>query len=404
MQTIAFIPLRGGSKSIPGKNTMPLAGRPLAYWVLDAATGSRLIERIFVATDCPDIRRVVEAYASPKIEVVDRGPETATDTASTESAMIEFAAGRDFETMVLIQATSPLLTADDLDRGLETLRREGADSLVSVVQQKRFIWSLGPDGAHPENYQPDQRPRRQDFAPFLVENGAFYICSRRGLLEHGCRLFGRIAVCVMGEDSYHELDEPTDREVVERLLLGRGDATADPLPGRSRLAPDEFRRRAAAIKLVISDVDGVLTDSGMYYAETGDELKKFNTRDGKGFELLRLAGLKTAIITSEDTQIVARRAAKLRIDFLRQGAVDKRPALADVLRQAGVLAEEVAYVGDDLADLAVMELVGLAVCPADAVPSVRAAAHYVCAARGGDGVVRELQGALSYIVEPKRNR
>jgi YrbI family 3-deoxy-D-manno-octulosonate 8-phosphate phosphatase len=394
MQTIAFIPLRGGSKSVPGKNTMPLAGRPLAYWVLDAATGSRLIERVFVATDCPEIRRIVEAYGSPKLEVVDRGADTATDTATTESAMIEFAAGRDFETMVLIQATSPLLTADDLDRGLETLCREGADSLISVVPQKRFIWSLGPDGAHPENYQPDRRPRRQDFAPFLVENGAFYICSRRGLLEHQCRLFGKIAALVMGEDSYHELDEPVDREVIERFLLRRS-APAAALPGHCRLAPDELWHRANAIKLVISDVDGVLTDSGMYYSETGDELKKFNTRDGKGFELLRHAGLKTAIITSENTRLVARRAEKLKIDFLRQGAVDKLPAFTEVLREACVTAGATAYIGDDLADLTVMECVGLAVCPADAVPEIRSAAHYVCAARGGEGVVRELQALLS---------
>ena len=145
---------------------------------------------------------------------------------------------------------------------------------------------------------------------------------------------------------------------------------------------------------MISDVDGVLTDSGMYYSEAGDELKKFNTRDGKGFELLRHAGLKTAIITSEDTQIVARRAAKMKIDFLRQGAIDKLPALAEVLEQSGVAPEAVAYIGDDLADLPVMQRVGLAVCPADAVPAVRSAAHYVCAARGGEGVVRECADQL----------
>jgi YrbI family 3-deoxy-D-manno-octulosonate 8-phosphate phosphatase len=395
MQTIAFIPLRGGSKSIPSKNIMPLADRPLAYWVLDAATGSRLIERVFVATDCPEIRRVIEAYGDPKIEVVGRGAETATDTASTEAAMLEFAADRDFETMVLIQATSPLLKSDDLDRGLESFHAEQADSLVSTVAQKRFTWSLGSDGAKPTNYRPDRRPRRQDFEPFYVENGAFYICSRRGLLEHKCRLFGRIAMCVMAEDSYHELDELSDFEVIEQKLFRRRGASSQWVPGQLRIAHDELRRRAAGIKLVISDVDGVLTDSGMYYSEAGDELKKFNTRDGKGFELLRHAGLKTAIITSENTRLVARRAEKLKIDFLRQGAVDKLPALTEVLREACVTAGAAAYIGDDLADLTVMECVGLAVCPADAVPEICSAAHYVCAARGGEGVVRELQALLS---------
>jgi N-acylneuraminate cytidylyltransferase len=168
------------------------------------------------------VRSVIEAYGSERVTVVSRSPETATDTASTESAMIEFALNHEFEYMVLIQATSPLLSSEDLKSGLLQYRIKDADSLLSVVRQRRFIWQPGEDGfVFPENYDPLIRPRRQEFNGFLVENGAFYICSRRLLLDTGSRLAGRITAYIMPEDTYHELDEPTDWPIVERLIKCR---------------------------------------------------------------------------------------------------------------------------------------------------------------------------------------
>jgi len=379
MKVVAFIPLRGGSKGIPGKNIRPLAGKPLCQWTIEAASACGAIDRVFVSTDSAVIRETVEGMGLPKVEVVDRSPSTATDTATTESAMIEFSESRSFDEIVLIQATSPLLTAHDLDEGIAEYRRVGADSLLSVVPQKRFIWKVEPGKpAAPLNYDPLCRPRRQDFQPYHVENGAFYITRRSGLLAHGCRLFGKMAAHVMPEETFIELDEPADWLAVETMLKERGSVSSDLIA------------KARRIKLIVSDVDGVLTDSGMYYSETGDELKKFNTRDGKGFELLRNEGIKTAIITSEDTRIVERRAAKLKIDYLYQGARDKVPAFRDLLAKAGVTADEVAYVGDDLADVPILEQAGLAVCPDDAVDAALEFADMRTKARGGGGVVREV--------------
>ncbi len=123
------------------------------------------------------------------------------------------------------------------------------------------------------------------------------------------------------------------------------------------------------IKLFLTDVDGVLTDGGMYYTESGDEFKKFNTRDGMAFELLRKAGIKTGIITSENTQIVARRAAKIKADYLYQGQRDggKLAAAKEICEKEGISLSEVAYIGDDLNCIGLLEKVGLAACPADAV-------------------------------------
>lgn len=379
MKYVAFVPLRGGSKSIPGKNIRPIAGKPLCQWGIEAAVGSKLIDAVFVATDSDEIRRVVQSFGHPKVQVVGRSPATATDTASTESAMIEFAEARDFEHLVLIQATSPLLRNSDLDAALETYQARGADSLVSVVPQKRFIWSVDGEGrAAPKNYDPAARPRRQDFAPSYVENGAFYVCRRDGLLSTKSRLFGKVVAHAMAEETFHELDEPIDFHIIEQLLLAR------------QREDSSLAERARRIRLVLTDVDGVLTDAGMYYSEAGDELKKFSTRDGKGFELLRTAGLQVGLLTSEQTALVERRAAKLKLHIVRQGAVDKAPVFEEILAETGFTPAEIAYMGDDLADLPVLERVGLAACPADAISAVQQRVHYVSSKSGGAGCFRDL--------------
>ena len=148
--------------------------------------------------------------------------------------------------------------------------------------------------------------------------------------------------------------------------------------------------RLKKIKMLATDVDGVLTDSGMYYSENGDELKKFNTRDGMGLVLLRKAGFKVAIVTSEDTKIVERRAAKLKITDLFQGARDKVGALQILMKRHSLQWEEIAYIGDDINDLEVMKRVGFAVTPSDGTDQNKKGAHYVTKKKGGEGCVREV--------------
>ncbi|HYP91081.1 MAG TPA: HAD hydrolase family protein [Polyangiaceae bacterium] len=160
-----------------------------------------------------------------------------------------------------------------------------------------------------------------------------------------------------------------------------------------RLSGPQLRTRAAAVRLVVSDVDGVLTDAGVYYSTEGEALKRFSMRDGMGVGLLRDAGIRTAWMTREESLIVAARAKKLAVDLLWSGLRDKRAALPQLVQQLGIPLGAVAYIGDDVNDLAVLRWVseaGLAVCPADAVAKVAAAAHFVTSARGGHGAFREL--------------
>ncbi len=144
------------------------------------------------------------------------------------------------------------------------------------------------------------------------------------------------------------------------------------------------------IRLVATDVDGVLTDAGMYYTEAGDELKKFNTRDGMGIKLLQKAGLITAIVTQENTKLVTRRAEKLAIPELHQGVTDKLSRLREIAARLGITLKQVAYIGDDVNDLEALKAVGFSAAPADAIVPILKAVHYVCRKKGGEGAVREL--------------
>jgi 3-deoxy-D-manno-octulosonate 8-phosphate phosphatase (KDO 8-P phosphatase) len=150
------------------------------------------------------------------------------------------------------------------------------------------------------------------------------------------------------------------------------------------------RPRWAAVRALVTDVDGVLTDGGLYYAENGDELKRFDVRDGQGLVLLREAGLLVALVTRKQTTIVTRRARDLGVAEVHQNVTDKAAVVAALLARHRLTPAQVCYVGDDVGDLPAMRAIGLPVAVADAVPAVRRAAVYVTRARAGHGAIREL--------------
>lgn len=375
---VAFIPVRGGSKSIPLKNIKEIAGKPLVYWGIKAANDCNWIDKVYIATDSTVIRNVVKTFKIEKVVVIDRGAETATDMASTESAMLEFADQYDFENIVLIQATSPLLTAQDLNGGFELYHMKGTDSVLSVVRQKRFLWQTSKDGyAASTNYDYKNRPRRQDFEGYFVENGAFYITSRQALLKTKNRLSGNIRLYEMDESTYFEIDEPSDWEIIEKQLCNRLKS------GKNDIAIPQ-------IKMFLTDCDGCLTDGGMYYSEKGDELKKFNTKDGMGFRLLREQGIITGIITGEDRKLNQKRAEKLQVDEIFQNVKDKVVVIRQLCDKYHILPEQVTYVGDDVNDLEAIRFVGYGCCVNDAHDAVKQCADYVASRNGGQGAVREI--------------
>lgn len=372
---VAFIPVRGGSKSIPLKNIKIINGKPLIYWTAVAASGCEYIDKVYVATDSDAIRDTVNSLNIPKVEVIDRDPATATDTASTESAMLDFASRFDFDNIVLVQATSPMLTAEDINGGFELYNMPGTDSVLSTVRQKRFNWTNDAEGfASPLNYDYMHRPRRQEFDGYMTENGAFYITSKERLLATGNRISGNIRAYEMPEDTFYEIDEPSDFEIIEGMMQ------------KHRKTPKEEK----LIKLFLTDCDGCLTDGGMYYTPDGDTMKRFNAKDGMGISLLRQSGIITGIITGENSQIVAQRAKKLSMEEVHLGIKDKVSCVKEICTRLGIDMSEVAYLGDDINDVAVMKEVGYAFSVPNAEENVKPYARFISSRCGGYGAVRDV--------------
>lgn len=383
MKVVALVPLRGGSKSIPKKNIKNIAGKPLCNWVLDAALKSKKIDEVYVSTDSDDIKDIAVNF-NDKIIVIKRPAELSGDKNTTEEAMLHFAGQVDFDLLVTIQATSPLITAKDLDHAIADYFSGQYDTMLTAVPWKRFFWKK--DGT-PINYDHMKRPMRQDFESWYMETGSFYITSRIGLLKHKNRLFGNIGIYELPPENAIEIDEPEDWEMVANLLEKRNTVMTN------------TERKLRGIKLLVLDVDGVLTDSGMYYSADGEQLKKFSTRDGQGISLLREAGVKCAIITSENSEIARRRAEKLNMDYIFIGRRDKLNALNEILNKEEMAVEEVAYIGDDIYDIPVLKQVGFSSVPGDGHDSAKAVAGYICEHKGGQGCVREV---CDIIIKSKR--
>lgn len=373
---IAFIPARCGSKSIPFKNIKIFCGKPLIYWSLKPLNESELIDQIIVATDCDKVKDVVESFDFEKVRIYTRSKENAQDHSTTESVILEYldyAPCKEEDNLVLVQVTSPLTERKDFEEALNKYNNEKPDSLLSCVRTKRFVWD---DSGKPINYDYKNRPRRQDFKGLLVENGAFYISSIGNIVKNKNRISGQISVYEMDEYKYTEIDEEDDWILAEALKR------------KYQLS----KIHNSKIKILLSDVDGTLTDAGMYYSENGDELKKFNTRDGKGFEMLKKRGVKVGIITSENTRLVEKRARKLKVDFLYQGLQhsEKLIAVKDICVQEKVSLKEVAYIGDDINDLELLSQVGHPACPNNAVVSIKKIPNInIMNTDGGNGAVRE---------------
>ncbi len=221
---IAFIPVRGGSKSIPMKNIKELNGKPLVYWTAKAANAAKCIDKVVIATDSKEIKEVVSIFNLDKIEIYDRKPQNASDTASTESVMLEYIAQSDLDNrdnFFLIQATSPMLKSEHIDNMYQKFVDSNADSIFSGVVEKQFKWKF-VDGKksviEPVNYDYQNRPRRQDFEGLVAETGACYINSVGNIKKDKCRLSGNITFYELPSYTAYEIDEESDWIIVEQLM------------------------------------------------------------------------------------------------------------------------------------------------------------------------------------------
>jgi N-acylneuraminate cytidylyltransferase len=362
---LGVIPARGGSKGLPGKNIARIAGFPLIYWTIQAAKHSKLLDDFLVSTDDPAIASVARRYGA---RVLDRPARLAQDDTTTLAVLRHVFSCEPFDAVVVLQPTSPLRDADTIDSCIAEFQSNGYDTLATGSYTKIIEY-----GTH-------RNLRRQDIPGFFYDDGNVYILHNSVVRRD---LWYGDAICrkELSPELNFEIDDETTFIATEALLLKRL---------RSGAQSNDFFSRLSKIKVLAMDVDGVLTDAGMYYSDGGEEMKKFNTRDGMGISRIKRAGIKTAIISSEKTDIIGRRAEKLGIDYVYGGVIDKSAVLDEIINKENCLPEDVAYIGDDLNDFLIMTKAGIAITVPDANETILNIAAYVTKRRGGEGAVREV--------------
>jgi YrbI family 3-deoxy-D-manno-octulosonate 8-phosphate phosphatase len=368
------IPARGGSKGVPGKNLRTVGGVPLVVRAVRACRAAQSVDQVVVSTDDDAI---AAAAAGAGARVVRRPDVLSGDTASSESALLHAldSLGQDPEVLLFVQCTSPFVVPADLDAAVELVGSGRADCAFSAMATYEFLWQRAGGHAVGVNHDAAYRPRRQDREPDHRETGAFYAMDTAGFRRAGMRFFGRTAVVEVAEHSALEIDTA--------LELAMADALAPLVDG------DVTGPAGIDVDAVVMDFDGVHTDDAAYVGADGDELVRVSRADGLGVAALRDAGYPMLILSKERHPVVGARASKLGVEVL-QGVDDKATALTRWLADHGLDPARVAYVGNDVNDLAPMAVVGWPTAVADARPEVRAAARLVLRERGGHGAVREL--------------
>ena len=221
---LAIIPARGGSKGIPKKNLLPLAGRPLLEYTLDQVLAVPAVSRVVVSTDDGEISQLAEACGA---EVVRRPAALSDDRASSESALLHcldhLKDGEDYDpdVVVFLQATSPLRSPRHIEEAISVFERENADSLFSAGPLRGLAWRMEGKTPVPVSYDPYHRMRRQDTPEYLAENGSIYLFKPWVLRDLGSRIGGKIAVYKMHALDSFEVDEKDDVPIVDYLLRSR---------------------------------------------------------------------------------------------------------------------------------------------------------------------------------------
>ncbi len=347
---------------------MPLVARAIA-----AAQAAPSIDAVYVSTDDAAI---ADAARSAGALVVDRPKAIAGDLASSEDALLHAmdvieASGTEVGTLVFLQATSPFIPADALEASVGRVTSGAEDSVFSAYETHGFLWALRDGGAAGVNHDPAYRPRRQDREAQFQESGAFYVMDAEGFRAARHRFFGRVGLQEVPAISGMEIDTPEELEAARALA---------PVLGGSEIGP---------IRGLIMDFDGVHTDDLVTVSQDGTESVTVSRSDGMGLGMLRDAGLPMLILSKERNPVVQARGTKLGVETVN-AVDDKVNVVHQWCEQRGIRLSDVAYVGNDVNDVASMQIVGWPVAVPDAHPAALAAARIHLTKEGGRGALREL--------------
>ncbi|XP_034424783.1 N-acylneuraminate cytidylyltransferase A isoform X1 [Hippoglossus hippoglossus] len=375
----ALILARGGSKGIQLKNIKTLAGVPLLNWVLRAAGDSAVFHSVWVSTDHDEIEKVAKSWGA---KVHRRSPEVSRDSSTSLETIQEFVRQNpEVDVICNIQATSPCLHPFHVKEALEMITQQDYDSVFSVVRRHQFRWQEvkkeSGELTKPLNLDPANRPRRQDWNGELCENGSIYFTTRERIMKDGLLQGGKVGYYEMLPEYSVDIDVDIDWPVAEQRVLRYGYF--------GRVTPE-------VVSLMFCNVSGCLTEGRIFLSVSGDEMVSINTRDTAGIRMLQKEEVEVMLLmSSEDpvTQKLVDQLSKRTGCKVLQVGEEPLNDLKVIVEQRKLEWKDVAYMGNDKADVNCLNLAGLSAVPGNAPTVAINAAKYTCHAAGGMGSVRE---------------
>ena len=395
MKAVAVIPARYGSTRLPGKPLLDICGKPLIQRVWEMVSQVRNIDEIVVATDDDRIAKTVQDFGG-------RAMMTSPNCQSGSDRVREVAQTVEADVYVNVQGDEPLLEPSAIEKLLDVFAQD-AD-----VQVATLCSPISQEEAQSPNQVKVVRDRAGN-ALYFSRAPLPFVREANETAEYfghiGIYAYRREALCSFTSLPISHLEQAEKLEqlrflqagipirVIKVPRMGVGVDTQEDLE-RVRAVIRERRRadaleRLKHVKLVVTDVDGVLTDGGLYYGPDGECLKRFNARDGLGVRLLQNAGIQVAILSGRDCPALRKRIDDLGITEAFLGQIDKRMAMLGIMEKSRVTAEKVAYIGDDILDIEVFKLGVISITVNDASEKIKDNVDIVLECCGGKGVIRE---------------
>ncbi len=375
MKIVSIIPARGGSQGILNKNLQYVGGQRLLERAITTCLQAKFINECVVSSDSS---KILEISLNLGASTVLRPTELSQGHSTTESAIehvldVKYSNGDLPDIVVLVQCTSPFISAADLDSALTLMTSDSSiNSIFSAVKSHSFLWKFTEQGLVAINHDGVSRKMRQEIDSEYLETGAFYAFRAKEFLEKKSRFINPIFPFEVSPLSKFEIDDNNDL-VVARMI-------------------SNFISKPKILfqpKAVVTDFDGVHTDDFLFVNENGNETIKVSRSDGFGISLLKGLGIPILVLSSEENAVVSVRSKKLGIECI-QASKDKVISLNKWLTDKGIDSGDVLYVGNDINDLDVMEQVGFAVAVKDAHPKILAVADLILDSKGGQKALREL--------------
>ncbi|MCP4135911.1 MAG: N-acylneuraminate cytidylyltransferase [bacterium] len=373
MKVVGCIPAKGTSSRVESKNMQKVLGVPLFLWA--ANNLSRVLNKkdIYIDSDSDEI---IELAVSNGYNYIKRSADLATNATDGNELMLWEAGNVDAD--VYIQHLPPMifLKKETIEKALDKIK-EGYDSAFAVSKEQCYRW--GDDGP---KYDLKNIPNSFTLPTTIIEGMGFYVTKKEALFETRLRVAKKYAMIEIDCFEAVDIDYPIELEFARSIAKG--------LDRNSEYTSGIKYQNDCDIKLLVVDVDGVMTDGGMYYTESGDQFKKFNTKDGLGIKKLQRKGINVAFLSSGvNKNLINNRAETLGVTLVHAGAEEKSVTLKKWMDELGIEFEHIAYIGDDVNDFELIKKCALTACPKDAVDPIKNASKIVLNKKGGNGCVRE---------------